>query len=161
MLSQLRQRHYCPNLATKVQAFIINCQICPRTKLITKQHLRPPLQKIYDPIKALKNLLGIDLVGPLPHSNGFTYIRTAVDVFSRYIFAIPFRRPNEQSVVKGLILIFTRHAYVPNTILTDKGTTFAAQVVKQTKVQAGISSKHATIKHAQTIGMLERTHQKL
>ena len=77
------------------------------------------------------------------------------------MFSIPLRRPDAQSVVKGFMLIFTRHAYVLKTILTDKGTTFASGVVKQTMEQAGFSLKHATIKHTQAIGMIKRTHQKL
>ena len=128
---------------------------------IARQHLEPPLQKNSDPSNGPEDLLEIDLVGPLPPSNGFMYILTAVDVFSRFMFAIPLRRPDVQSLLRGLISIFTRHAYVPNTILTDKGPTFTAEVVKRTMEQVGISIEHATIKHAQTISMIEQTHQKL
>ena len=93
-------------------------------------------------------MLEIDSVGPLPASNGFTHILTAVAVFSRYLFAVPLRRPDTQSVVKGLLSIFTRHACVPKHILTDKGTSY-------------ILISHGTMKHAQTLGMAERTHAKL
>ena len=77
------------------------------------------------------------------------------------MFAIPLRRPDLSSVVKGLILIFTRHACISNTILTDRGTAPTAEVVKQTMEQAGASIKNATIKNALTIGMVERNQQKL
>ena len=77
------------------------------------------------------------------------------------MFVIRLRWPNAQSVVNGLMSIFTKHAYVPNTKLTDKGTTFTAKIVKRTLDQAGISLKHATIIHAQILGMIERTDLKL
>ena len=57
--------------------------------------------------------------------------------------------------------IFTQHAYIPRHILTDKGTAFTAHVLTELIKQSGIKIDHATIKHAQTIGMIERNHQKL
>ena len=106
-------------------------------------------------------LLEIDLVGQLPPSNGYTYLLTAFDVFSTYMFAIFLRRPNAQLVVNGLISIFTGHEYVPKTSLRDKSTAFTVEVVKRTMEQAGISFKHVTRKIAETISMLEVTDQKL
>ena len=57
--------------------------------------------------------------------------------------------------------IFTQHSYVPETILTDKGTTFTSQLLNSLMASAGIKIEHASVKHAQTIGMVERSHQKL
>ena len=57
--------------------------------------------------------------------------------------------------------IFTRHAYVPTTILTDKGSQFTAEVIEELTKKSGIIIEHATIKHAQTIGVIERNHQRL
>ena len=143
MLDHLKQRYYCLKLATQIQAFKNNCQTCIRSKPIANQHLRPPLQKIYDPSTGPEHLLKINLVRLLPPSNGSTNLHTAVDVFSRYMFAIPLRRPDAPFAVKGLMSISTRHAYVSTAILTDKGTTFTAEVVKQTIEQSGISNKNA------------------
>ena len=81
--------------------------------------------------------------------------------FSRYLFAIPIRKPDTKSVVEALMQIFTQHSYVPKTILTDKGTTFTSQLLNSLMASAGIKIEHASVKHAQTIGMVERSHQKL
>ena len=132
-----------------------------KSKSVKEPQLRPPLQKIYDPCDGPEDLLEIDIVGPLPASNGFTHILTAVDVFSRYLFAVPLKRPDTHSVVRGLLSIFTKHAYVPKHILTDKGTAFTAELLSEIAKAADIHISHATIKHAQTIGMVERTHAKL
>ena len=69
------------------------------------------------------------------------------------------KRPDAPANVYGLIWIFTRHANVPNTILMEKGTAFTPEAVKQTMEQAGISIKHATIKHAQTMSMMKKNRQ--
>ena len=161
MLFELRKRYYSPNLALKVQKVLDGCENCMKSKSVKEPQLRPPLQKIYDPCDGPEDMLEIDIVGPLPASNGLTYILTAVDVFSPYLFAVPLKRPDTHAVVKGLLSIFTRHAYVPKQILTDKGTTFTAELLTEIAKAADIHISHVTMKHAQTIGMVESTHAKL
>ena len=52
----------------------------------------------------------------------------------------------------------TNHAYLPTTLITDKGTVFMSHVTKAVAGVLGLTLKHATRKHAQTIGLLERSH---
>ena len=103
----------------------------------------------------------VDIVGPLPASNGFTHILTAIDVFSRYLFAVPLRKPGTPSIVNALLSVFAKHAYFPTHILTDKGSVFTAELFQRLTKANGIEISHATIKQAQTIGMVERSHAKL
>ena len=51
----------------------------------------------------------------------------------------------------------TKHAYLPTTLISDKESAFVSEVVKELAGFPGITLKHATIKHAQTIGVLERS----
>ena len=55
----------------------------------------------------------------------------------------------------------TKHAYLPTTIISDKGSVFMSQVIKEVAEVLGITLQHATTKHAQKIGMLEQTHASL
>ena len=161
MLSELRKRYYVPNLTEKVQEFVNNCQECIKTKPAKPNTLIPPPEPSYDPCNGPEDVLEIDLVGELPRSNGYSHILTACDYFSRYLFAIPIRKPDTKSVVNALLDIFTKHAYVPKHIITDKGSAFTSEVITELMNKAGIKVSHATIKHAQTIGMIERSHQRL
>ena len=52
----------------------------------------------------------------------------------------------------------TKHAYLPKTLISDKGTAFTSRVIKEAAGVLGITLKHATTKHAQTIGLVERSH---
>ena len=52
----------------------------------------------------------------------------------------------------------TKHAYLPRTLISDKGTAIKSQVIKGVAGVLSITLKHATTKHAQTIGLLERSH---
>ena len=49
-----------------------------------------------------------------------------------------------------------RHAYLPTLIITDKGSVFVSQVIHEVAEILGIKLRHATTKHAQTIGVPER-----
>ena len=52
----------------------------------------------------------------------------------------------------------SKHTYLHTTIITDMGTHINSQVTKEVAAVLSIELKHATTKHAQTIGLLERTH---
>ena len=54
--------------------------------------------------------------------------------------------------------MMSKHAYLPKTLLSDKGTAFISHVIEEMAGVPGITLKHATTKHAQTIGLLEWSH---
>ena len=100
----------------------------------------------------------IDLRPGLPPSGGYENIVTAMDVFSRYLFAYPTSNQDATKIAKVIINMMTKHAYLPTTLISDKGTAFTSHVIKEVAGVLGITLKHATTKHAQTIGLLERSH---
>ena len=108
-----------------------------------------------------EDALQIDLLPNLPPNGGYDNVITALDVFSRYLFAYPVVDASASSTAKVLIDIMTRHAYLPTTLITDKGTAFASRLVEEVAKILGIQIKCATTKHPQTIGKLERTHASL
>ena len=122
---------------------------------------RPPLQNPNEHITAPEDAMQIDLVPELPPSGGYENIVTAMDVFSRYLFAYPTSNQDAKTIAKVLINIMTKHDYLPTTLISDKGTEFMSQVIKEVTGVLGITLKHATTKHAQTIGLLERSHMSI
>ena len=100
----------------------------------------------------------IGLVPGLPPSGGYENIVTAMDVFSRYLFAYPTSNQDATTIAKVIINIMIKHAYLPTTLISDKGTAFTSHVIKELAGVFGITLKHATTKHAQTIGLIERSH---
>ena len=118
----------------------------------------PPLRNPNEHITAPEDAMLIDLVPGLPPSGGYENLVTAMDVFSRYLFAYPTSNQDAKTVTQVLINIMTKHAYLPTTLISDKGTAFTSHVIKQVAGVLGITLTHATTKHAQTIGLLERSH---
>ena len=108
-----------------------------------------------------EDALQMDIVPFDDRSGGYNAVITAMDVFSRYLFAYSVAGVDTRTVTRVLIDIITRHSYLPTTIITDKGSQFIAEAMHQITTALGIQLKHATTKHAQTIGILERTHASL
>ena len=90
----------------------------------------------------------IDIVPGLPPSGGYENIVTAIDVFSRYLFAYPTASQSAETIARVIINIMTKHAYLPTTVISDKGSAFTSQVIKEVTNALGITLKHATTKHA-------------
>ena len=108
-----------------------------------------------------EDAMQIDLLPNLPPSGGYENIITAMDVFSRYLFAYPVTDASATNTAKVIIDIMTKHTYLPTTLITDKGTAFTSKLVAEKAQTLGIQIKCATTKHPQTIGKLERTHVSL
>ena len=148
-------------MAQLIREWVISCEQCIRESRIDRSLTRPPMQNPNEHITAPEDAMQIDLLPELPQSGGYTKIVTAMDVFSRYLFAYPTSNLYAKTIAKVLINIMTKHAYLPTTLIADKGTAFLSQVIKEVAGVLGITLKHATTKHAQTIGLLERSHMSI
>ena len=153
-----REKYYFPKMAQLIREWVISCEQCIRESRIDPSLTRPPLQNPNEHITPPEDAIQIDLVRELPPSGGYENILTAMDVFSRFLFAYPTANQDAKTIAKVLINIMTKHAYLPTTLISDKGTAFTSHVIKEVAGVLRVTLKHATTKHAQTIGLLERSH---
>ena len=116
-----------------------------------------PLQNSNEYITAPEDAMQIDLVPGLPPSGGYENMVTAMDVFSRFLFAYLTSNQDAKTIAKVLINIVTKHSYLSTTLISDKGTAFMSQVINEVAGVLGITLKHATTKHAHTNGLLEQS----
>ena len=158
MMEQTRQKYCFPSIATYVKNWVRDCEICIQDKRINNTRITPELIHIPEWDLGPEDLMQINLLPDLPPSGGYENIITAIDVFSRYAFAYPVSNPTAVNTAKVIIDIMTRHAYLPTLIIADKGSVFVSEVIHEVAEILGLNLKHATTKHAQTIGVLERAH---
>ena len=161
VIQQCREKYYYPGLAAKIAKHINQCMKCMQTKRTDNRLLTPPMIDTSKMALGPEDALQMDIVPFDEPSNGFTAIVTAMDIFSRYLFTYCVTKIDAKTIARVLVDIMTRHAYVPTTIITDKGTQVMSEVVADTTRVLGIQLRHATTKHAQTIGILERCHASL
>ena len=153
------EKYYYPNMAHIIKEWVMSCEQCLRESRINPRLTRPPLHNPIEYKTAPEVALQIDLVPGLPPSCGFENFVTAIQVFSRYLFfAYPTSNQDAKTINKVVINTMTKHAYLPTTLISDKGTAFMSHVIKEKAGILGITPKRATTKHAQTIGLLERSY---
>ena len=83
---------------------------------------------------------------------------TAIDVFTKYLIAVPLTNVRADTIASELTSIFLRHSYLPKTILSDLGTSFVSEFLHELTKLLEIQLEHAKLKHPQTVGVVERSH---
>ena len=73
------------------------------------------------------------------------------------LFAYPTQNAAARTIGRCIVVVMTRHAYLPTLILQDSGSQFRSEVVAEITRILKIQISHASTKHAQTVGILERT----
>ena len=153
-----REKYYFPKMAQLISEWVRSCEQCIRESRIDRSLTHPPLQNTNEHINAPEDAMQIDLVPELPPSGGYESIMTAMDVFSRSLFAYSTSNQVAKTIANVINNIMTKHADLRTTLISDKGTAFMSHVIKGVAGVLGIILKHATTKHAQTIGLLKRSH---
>ena len=161
MLQEIRQRYYYPSMVKHVKKWVQGCEQCARDKRVPNTTITPELLNLPEWDLGPEDVMQIDLLPYLHPSGGYKNVLTAIDVFSRYLFAYPITDASATNVAKVLIDIMTKHSYLPTTLITDKGTAFTSTIIAEITQFLGITLKCATTKHPQTIGKPERTHASL
>ena len=145
-------------MAKYIKKWVSNCQICIQPKRINNDLLKTDFLNCPEWDLGPEDTLQMDILPNLPPSGGYDHIITAIDVFSKYLFAYPVTRITATAVSGVIMDILSKHTYLPTTVIMNLGTQFNAEVTLETAAVLGIELIHATMKHAQTIGLLVRTH---
>ena len=108
-----------PKKAQLISDWFTLCEQYIRQSRFGHSFSRPPLQNPNEHIAAPEDAMQFDLVPELPPSVGYEDIVTAMDVFSRYLFAYPTSNQDDKTIAKVALNIMTMHAYLPTTLNTN------------------------------------------
>ena len=118
-----------------------------------KVELHPPVRR-FDSVH-------VDLVGPLPVSEGYRYLLTLVDRFTRWSEAIPLQDIRAETCCSAFLRVWVARFGVPSEITIDRGTQFTSSMWHEMNRMLGIKSNDTTAYHPQANGMVERYHRQL
>ena len=103
----------------------------------------------------------MDIVGPLPRSHsGNRFVLVVCDYATRWSEAVPLKSIDAGHVAEELMVLFSR-AGVPKEILTDQGSNFTSQLLKEVYWLVSIKPIKTSPYHPQTDGLVERFSQTL
>ena len=97
-------------MAQLIREWVTSCEQCIRESHIDRSRTRLSLQNPNEHITAPEDAMQIDLVPELPPPGGYENIVTAMDVFSRKLFAYPTSNRDAKTIAKLLIITMTKHA---------------------------------------------------
>ena len=151
MLELLKRDYWWPGLKEDVKRYIQGCFKCQQNKV---QHQRKaeelhPLEIPQGPWQEIS----IDIIGPLPKSNGMNAIVVIVDQFTKMICL---KATTMNISLKGIAKIYRNNIWklhgIPRKILSDRGPQFALKFMEEFTKALGTKRQLSTAYHPQTDG---------
>ncbi|GFS98067.1 hypothetical protein TNCV_2855121 [Trichonephila clavipes] len=157
-LKMVTERYVWPSMRQDFALWAGACLQCQRAKV--SRHTRSEIGKFEIPSSRFEHV-HIDLVGPLPPSEGFRYCLTCVDRFSKWPEAFPMVEISAEAVAKAFYSGWISRSGHPLRLTTDQGTQFEASLFDALSKFLGTEKRHTTPYHPAANGQLERFHRQL
>nr|VZI31062.1 unnamed protein product [Spirometra erinaceieuropaei] len=154
----LAERFVWPGMNKDVRAWTRSCLSCQRNKV--QRHNKSPPGTFPSPDARFSHV-HLDVVGPLPPSNGFTHLLTCVDRYTRWAEAIPLPNIQAETIVKAFVSRWIAMFGAPSTVTTDRGAQFESALFQTVLNFLGCTRIRMTAYHPAANGMVERFHRQL
>jgi len=135
-----------------------DCHDCQSSKIT--RHVHSAVENLPEPDTRFAEV-HVDLVGPLPTSNGMTYMLTAIDRFTRWPEVFPIPDIRAETVADAFVSGWISRFGTPKVLITDRGSQFTSTILSDTGRILGIKLQHTTAYHPQSNGLVERFHRHL
>jgi cleavage and polyadenylation specificity factor subunit 1 len=97
-----------------VEGYISNCEICQKNKF-AGPYIKAPFQETDTQYQPMGKLY-LDIVGPLPMTEGYKYILTCQDNLSKYLLAVLMITQTANEVSLTFLRYVILHYGIPNSI---------------------------------------------
>jgi hypothetical protein len=151
----LSSRFVWSHMAADIAIWTCQCLACQKAKIHT--HIAPPATAIPIPECRFAHI-HVDIVGPLPPSQGFTHIFTIVDRTTRWEESVPLSSLTASACADALCSTWIARFSVPHTITLDRGTRFTSALWSHLTSFLQIEHITTTAFHPQSNRIVERFH---
>lgn len=158
MLNNIRKKYFWSGLERDITNFVMKCTKCQRYKYLNT--VKEPMV-LTDCGNSAFDKIYIDPVGPLPRDNNYNYILTLQCDLTKYVEAYPVAGKDARTVASTLVNNFILRYGIPREIVSDRGTEFVNNIMKEVCIILNISHLQSTAYHHQTLGSLENSHKHL
>ena len=154
----ISSRFVWPKMSNEIGSWARSCLQCQRNKI--SSHVKSSVPQIPVPGRRFSHV-HIDIVGPLPASNGYSYLLTMIDRSTRWPEVVPLSSITAESCVRAFIAAWVARFGVPATLTSDRGSQFVSSIWTGVCRELGIAVSRTTSYHPQANGMIERFHRSL
>ncbi|GFU84160.1 transposon Tf2-9 polyprotein [Trichonephila clavipes] len=154
----MKQRFVWPSISSDVAKWARHCLACQKSKI--HRHTRSPLSSFQEPSQRFDHV-HLDLIGPLPPSNGYTYCLTMIGRFSKWPEAQPLKDITAETVSEAFFSSWVSRFGTPAILTTDRGRQFESSLFKALSKLLGVQKCRTTGYHPQANGMIEELHHPL
>ena len=120
-------------MAKHVKRWVEGCESCAKDKRVSNNSITLELLILPEWDLGSEDALQIDLLPNLPTSGRYETVMTAIDVFSRYLFAYPLTEATASNTAKVLTDIMTKHSF------SLEGTAFTSKIIAEITQILGIT----------------------
>ena len=155
MLELLKRNYWWLGLKEDIKRYVQGCFKCQQNKV---QHQRKagelhPLEIPHE----LWQKISIDIIGPLPKSNG---IDTIVVIVNRFMKMIRLKATTTNISLEGIVKIYRNNIWklhgISRNILSDRGPQFTSKFMEEFTKALGIKRQLSTAYYPQIDGQMER-----
>lgn len=157
-LKMVKARFVWHSISRDVRTWARLCEACQRSKV--GRHTESGIGEFAQPRRRFGHI-HVDVVGPLPSSQGFRYLFTVVDRSTRWPEAIPMTDSTASACASALLHGWIASKGVPDIITSDRGRSFTSQLWTALAALLGVRCHHTTAYNPEANGLVERSHRSL
>lgn len=154
----ITSRYFWPTATQDIHQWVKTCMACQTSKVTRRTRIAP--MQIDMPSSRFSHV-HIDIVGPLPPSQGNKYLLTMVDRFTRWPEVVPLASIEAETVANAFIAAWVSRFGTPHTVTTDQGVQFESRLFKEFCRRLGTEHIHTSAYNPRANGMVERFHRQL
>ena len=154
------RNYWWPGMTRNIGKYVEGCDLCQRMKNRTEE-LAGKLKLSEVPQKTWTHLM-VDFITKLPVVAGKDTVLVVCDWLSKMTHFVV---TMEETLAEGLARLFKDNVWklhgLPESVVSDRGPQFAAELTKELNRMLGIKMKLSTAFHPQMDGQMERMNQEL
>ncbi|GBO21922.1 Pro-Pol polyprotein [Araneus ventricosus] len=151
-------RYVWPGMKYQIKQWVRCCESCHRSKI--QRHTKTPLGTFSLPDARFTHI-HIDIVGPLPPSEGQIYLLTIIDRFSRWPEAIPIPDMRAKTICRAIFDTWISRFGCPSVVTSDQGSQLRSSMLVEFTRMMGTQKIKTTPYHPISNGIVERFHRHL